>query len=112
MATEHLSLAAHLRSLANPIEGPLGPGRTPAERGGESIAEGQSFADYLQEQLGEVNELQTQADSSINALATGQSDDVHATMIAMQKADVSFRLLMAVRNKLLDAYDEVMRMQI
>jgi flagellar hook-basal body complex protein FliE len=53
-----------------------------------------------------------QAEESIDDLVTGKSDDIHSTMIALQKSDVSFRLLMTVRNKLLDAYDEVMRMQI
>ena len=110
MATENIPLATHLRSLANPIEGPLGPGRGPSA--GKGVADGNEFGNFLSEQLGEVNDLQMQADTSINELATGKSEDVHATMIAMQKADVSFRLLMAVRNKLLDAYDEVMRMQV
>lgn len=108
----NLSIAAHIRSLSNPIGGPLGDvaqweGRTTGQAGDAT-----PFGEVLREQLSDVNQMQLEADTSIEDLVTGRSDDVHATMIALQKADVSFRLLMAVRNKLLDAYDEVMRMQV
>jgi flagellar hook-basal body complex protein FliE len=108
---DNLSLAAHLRSLANPIGG---PGAVRPERVGQAPegGEGPSFGEVLESQIAEVNGLQLEADESISDLATGRSDDLHTTMIAVQKADVSFKLLMAVRNKLLDAYDEVMRMQV
>jgi flagellar hook-basal body complex protein FliE len=109
---DNLSLAAHLRSLANPVGGPLGDRALGDRPLGEVPPGTKPFADVLREQVSEVNALQNEADQSIGDLVTGKSDDIHATMIALQKADVSFRLLMAVRNKLLDAYDEVMRMQI
>lgn len=108
---DNLSVAAHLRSLANPIGGPGGVSaeRPPAVPGAEQT---RPFGEFLEEQIAEVNDLQLEANQSIEDLVTGRSDDLHATMIAVQKADVSFKLLMAVRNKLLDAYDEVVRMQI
>lgn len=109
---DQLSIAAHLRSLANPISGPLGDLPLADRPRVDKAGEGRSFGEILREQIAEVNSLQTDADQAIGDLVTGRSDDIHGTMIALQKADVSFRLLMAVRNKLLDAYEEVMRMQI
>ena len=48
----------------------------------------------------------------MDALATGQSQNIHQAMIAMQQADISFQLMMAIRNKLVSAYEEIQRMQI
>jgi len=73
---------------------------------------GQSFASVLKSSLAEVNQLQQQADQAITALATGEKASLHETMIAMQQADVSFRLMMQVRNKIVEAYQEIMRMQV
>lgn len=100
-----------LRALLGPqgprpeLGGALGAARSlPAE------ARGPSFADTLKDAIGQVNRLQSEADSSIEKLVTGEQPDVHGTMIALEKADLSFRMMMEVRNKLLDAYQEVMRM--
>lgn len=60
----------------------------------------------------EVNEMQMEADRKIEEFATSPDKDVHGTMIALQKADVSLKLLMQVRAKLTNAYQEVMRTQI
>jgi flagellar hook-basal body complex protein FliE len=109
---DSLPLAAHLRSLANPVGGPLGDRPINGSSDRSQGAGETSFGEHLREQIEEVNDLQIEADQSIDDLVTGRSDDIHATMIALQKADISFRLLMSVRNKLMDAYDEVMRMQI
>jgi flagellar hook-basal body complex protein FliE len=70
------------------------------------------FDDILTGAIGEVNKLHHEADQAVEALAAGRSADVHNTMIALQKADVSFQLLMQIRNKVLSAYETVMRMQI
>jgi flagellar hook-basal body complex protein FliE len=109
---ENIPLAAHLRSLSHPVGAPTGDLPLTGPRGPEAETPAQPFSEHLSEQISRVNELQMEADQSIEDLVTGNSDDIHSTMIAVQKADVSFRLLMAVRNKLLDAYDEVMRMQV
>jgi flagellar hook-basal body complex protein FliE len=69
-----------------------------------------SFERVLQKSLEEVNELQGQADQAIGELATGQTEDLHRTMILMEKAEMSLKLMVQVRNKLLDAYQEIMRM--
>ena len=71
-----------------------------------------SFGQVLKQSLGEVNQLQNEADQAIDALATGQNTDIHNTMIAMEKADVAFRLLMQIRNKVITAYETIMRMQV
>lgn len=72
----------------------------------------QSFAAVLENSLVEVNRLQHQADAAITAFATGEKVSLHETMIAMEQADVSFRLMMQVRNKIVEAYQEIMRMQV
>ena len=70
------------------------------------------FGDVLTGAIGEVNKLHHEADQAVEGLAAGRSADVHNTMIALQKADVSFQLLMQIRNKVVSAYETVMRMQI
>lgn len=81
---------------------------SPAEKTGP----GGSFADMLKDSINDVNKLQHEAEKSITDLATGRAENVHSTMIAIEKAGLSFKLMMQVRNKVLDAYREVMRMQI
>jgi len=71
-----------------------------------------SFSESLKESLNEVNELKKIAKESITDLATGKDQVLHQTMIAVEKADVSFKLMMQVRNKILSAYEEISRMQI
>ena len=71
-----------------------------------------SFADYLKAQIKDVNHTQVEANEAVTAMVTGRSHNIHETMIALDKADVSFRMLMKVRNKAVEAYQEVMRMQI
>lgn len=71
-----------------------------------------SFGEILKGHLVEVNQLQTSADASAQKLASGQDKDIHNTMIAMEKADVAFQLTLQVRNKVLEAYQEIMRMQV
>ncbi len=71
-----------------------------------------SFEKVLQRSMEEVNALQGQAEQAIQDLATGQSEDLHKTMILMEKAELSLKLMVQVRNKLLDAYQEIMRMPV
>ena len=71
-----------------------------------------SFGEMLEKHLAQVNHLQNSADTAIANLATGRDKDVHNTMIALEKADVALELTMQVRNKALDAYQEIMRMSI
>ena len=71
-----------------------------------------SFADVLKESLAEVNRMQLEAEEALKALSTGKEKDIQKVMITLQKADVSLRMLMEVRNKALEAYQEIMRMQV
>ena len=70
------------------------------------------FHSHLKNAISEVNDLQQQADRAIQQLVGEGKGDLQDTMIALEKADVSFRLMMQIRNKVLDAYQEIMRMQV
>jgi len=91
--------------IANPkaIEAPT------IERPSEN-EKGPSFNNVLKEAIDEVNQLSKDADKAVVELTTGKSDNLHETMIALRKAELSFKLMMTVRQKILDAYTEVMRM--
>ena len=82
--------------------------------GAKGPAEGDrpSFGEVLKDSLKQVNSLQQEADASIQSLATGGAASLHDTMLAIQKAELSFKLMMQVRNKIVEAYQEVIRMQV
>jgi len=86
---------------------PAAPGAAKAEAPG-----GASFGQVLKDSLAQVNALQKEADGAIQALATGASGTLHDTMLAIQKAELSFKLMMQVRNKIVEAYQEILRMQV
>ena len=93
----------------------LNPGLSPADnKAGLNQAgdAGSSFADTLAKSIAEVNHLQKEADHAIEQLASGESQNVHGAMLAVNKADTAFRMTMQVRNKIVEAYQEVMRMQV
>jgi len=64
----------------------------------------------LRQALGGVNALQQAADESVREFSVGRTRDVAATLIAVEKANVGFQLTLHIRNRLLEAYQEVMRM--
>ena len=70
-----------------------------------------SFGNMLARSLNEVDQLHSAADDAVQNLAAGKEKDIHQTMIALEKADVAFQLLMQVRNKIIAAYETIMRMQ-
>jgi flagellar hook-basal body complex protein FliE len=74
-------------------------------------AEG-AFMSSLKDAIAKVNDAQLQANQAVDSLMTGETENVHGAMVALQKADVSFQLMMQVRNKLVSAYEEIQRMQI
>jgi flagellar hook-basal body complex protein FliE len=65
----------------------------------------------LAQSLEEVNRLHMAADEAVENLAAGKQKNIHETMIALEKANVAFQLLMQVRNKVISAYETIMRMQ-
>jgi len=71
-----------------------------------------SFTDKILESLNKVNDQQNQANLSILDLMTGKQQDINTVVAEVAKADMSFKLLVGVRNKLVEAYKETMRMQI
>lgn len=83
--------------------------RTPQVGSGQPSS---SFFEALQKSMEEVNADQIKADGAIKDLVAGKSKNLHETMLAIQKADLSLKTMMQVRNKILEAYKEVMRMQV
>lgn len=71
-----------------------------------------SFAETLNKAVLDVNELQKQSDVAIQNFATGKTDNIADVMMTVSKADVATRMMMQVRNKIVDAYQEIMKMQV
>ena len=88
-----------------------GVGGDQPRRTGISETPGQKFGQVLKDHITEVNQMQADAEKAINALATGKTDNVAEVMTAVQKADLAFKTLLQIRNKLLDAYTEVRQMR-
>ena len=87
-------------------------GQTGLASPAEKTTPGQKFGEVLRNSIAEVNRLQVDADKAINALATGSTDNVAEVMTAVQKADLAFKTLLQIRNKLMDAYDEIKQMKV
>lgn len=92
-------------SIARPLTGPelQKPGGVPNKGG---------FADLLAHAVGEVNSSQQQAGGLVQRFASGEEVELHEVLVAVERADLSFRTMMQVRNRLLDAYREIMRMSV
>lgn len=71
-----------------------------------------SFVDTLQAAIHKVDGLQKVADTKTEELITGKTDNIHDTMLAVEKADIALKLMVQVRNKVIDAYQEIMKMQV
>ena len=102
-----ITVSSNLKALqgAGPSQG-LGAPKVGAD------TKGPSFADTLAQSLKEVNTLQKDADVAIQDFVAGDTRNILETMIAEGKADLAFRLTMQVRNKIVEAYQEVMRTQV
>lgn len=100
-------------NLASPAAriGGLEPGlEVGAPRSIEGV--GSSFSDLLGRFVTDVNNRQVASGQAVQGLQTGQATSLHEAMIAMEEASVSFHLMVEVRNKLLESYQEMMRMQV
>jgi flagellar hook-basal body complex protein FliE len=71
-----------------------------------------SFGNYLKDAISSLNDTQLQADSAINSFVKGDDIYVHQVMLSMQKAELTLNLAMQLRNKVVAAYEEIMRMQV
>jgi len=72
----------------------------------------QNFADFISSTISQVNKSQLEGDRSIEKLHSGEAQNLHDVMISVEQADISLRMLVQVRNKAIQAYEEIMRMQI
>lgn len=79
---------------------------------GGAPAGGASFSDVLKDSIDEVARLQQEASQATQSLLTGQTEDITGVFTAMEKSDIAFKTLLAIRGKLMDAYDEIKNMPI
>ena len=99
------SISAFQTSLLSPVATKINPTAS-------SPADAQKqFADYLKESINSVNTSQNQADGLAQKLANGENVDLQQVMVAAQKASITLQTTMEVRNKVVEAYQEIMRMQ-
>jgi flagellar hook-basal body complex protein FliE len=95
--------------------GASGINRAFQQRGGvnaNAADKGPDFKNVLLNTLGEVNKAQQEADKATEELATGERSDVENVILATQKADNAFRMLQALRNKVVEAYDEIKQVRV
>jgi flagellar hook-basal body complex protein FliE len=78
---------------------------------GNAAAASAPFADLITDAVGQVDQLEGQAQASVSGLMTGSGVDVHQAMIATEKASMAFEMALVVRNKAVQAYQSVMGMQ-
>ncbi len=103
-------MADPLGLIGNTAGGVGGVGSTP--RGPTPEPGGPSFKDVLMENLKRVNELQQEATAAAEDLQSGKRTDVEHVLLATQKADTAFRALQAVRNKVIQAYEEIQQIRV
>jgi flagellar hook-basal body complex protein FliE len=104
----------------NPLNNPINTlgtqvgGASATQSSGVAGAAGGSgdFSKVLMDSIGEVNRLQSEASDATQKFATGQSTNVAEVMVAVQKADIAYSTLMEIKNKLMDAYNEIQQMRV
>ena len=89
------------------VGGASGAGGFSPKVSGAGEAGGASFADALKNSINEVSRLQQDASQAVQDLATGKTEDVAGVMTAMEKSDLAFKTLLAIRAKLMSAYEEI-----
>lgn len=100
-------MSININSLPNiqPISGGIG--------GTQKASEAKtSFKDVINDAINKVNDLQIESSNATDDFLTGKSDNIHSVMIAGSKADLALQMTLQVRNKVMDAYKEIMNMQI
>lgn len=97
------------------INGLSGTGLSPAfpmDKAESSATVVEGAGKFFKELVGKVNDISQQSDQSVQKLVTGENRNLHETMIAVEKASISFLFMSQVRNKALEAYQEIMRMPV
>jgi flagellar hook-basal body complex protein FliE len=95
--------------------GPIQPGEgldKIAKVGKQPTTGGASFEQTLKSFMTDVNDMQNKASQSIDKLAAGEITDVHQVMTSVEEANTAFNMMMEIRNKVMDAYQEIMRMRL
>ncbi|HHD62947.1 MAG TPA: flagellar hook-basal body complex protein FliE [Desulfobulbaceae bacterium] len=95
-----------------PIQGIQLPTLQPADKKSDVAETEKNFTNMLSGIVSEVKNQQESADSAVQQLHAGGAKNLHEAMIAMEQADISIRFMVQVRNKALEAYQEIMRMQV
>jgi flagellar hook-basal body complex protein FliE len=93
--------------ISSLIAGKVSGAATPAGAPGAGATGAGSFADVLKNSIQEVSKLQQDASQAVEDLAAGKTENVTGVMTAMEKSDLAFQTLLAIRSKLMDAYDEI-----
>lgn len=93
--------------MINGIDPNFAASKLGAPSSGPKQVSGSGFADVLKGHIEEVSKLQQDASKAVEDLATGRTEDVAGVMTAMEKSDIAFKTLLAIRAKLMDAYDEI-----
>ena len=93
-----------------PLRGPDAAGRALTFPAGEPAGPG--FAEVLKSAVGEVSRLQTDATAAVEQLQAGETDDVTGVMSAVEKSELAFKTLLAIRGKLMSAYEEIRNMPV
>lgn len=94
------------------IGGLSGVGGSSGSKPASGAAGGASFTDALKKSIDEVSRLQQDASKAVEDVATGKSENVDGVMTAIEKSDLAFKTLLAIRAKLMDAYDEIKGMSV
>lgn len=87
-------------------------GNLPNKTTGSTPTPGSSFADTLRKSIDEVSRLQQDASKAVEDLATGRTENMTGVMTAVEKSELAFKTLLAIRAKLMDAYEEIKNVQI
>ena len=94
-----ITMNAHLNGLSQPKTSPV-------------QQMGDKFGNMLKTSIAEVNQAQISANRAAEQIAAGETKNLHGAMIKLEEADISLRLMVQVRNKAVEAYQEIMRMQV
>ncbi|HEX8947583.1 MAG TPA: flagellar hook-basal body complex protein FliE [Dissulfurispiraceae bacterium] len=97
---------SEIKRIGEVVQGAAEPSKAASKDGGAS------FASAIQEAMKEVSAVQNDTEKAIENFSKGEVKDIHTVVVAMEKADLSLQTMLQVRNKLLSAYDEIMRMQV
>ncbi len=101
------------RDWTKSVEGGSDLGNISKQLKEAGIVDGQkSFGDMLTDSISKVNDLQLVANTAMEKIASGESKNLHETMLAVEKAEIAFRTMNKVRSKVLDAYKDIMKMQV